>query len=103
MSFLVVFVLLLEEKMVATSLHHINYCLLFTDNIKYLGELHVWDVKNNVPIYKESNADSQSIKSTKSITNMIFNETRSILAICYVDNTVTLQSFGPQHSKLTVC
>lgn len=77
--------------------------MLFTNNIEYLGELHVWDVKNNVPISKECNADSQSIKSTKSITNMIFNETRSTLAICYVDNTVTLQSFGPQHSKLTVC
>ncbi|XP_060871087.1 transducin beta-like protein 3 [Metopolophium dirhodum] len=66
------------------------------------GGLHIWDVKNNVPIFKESNADSQSIKSTKSITNMIFNETRSTLAICYVDNTITLQSFGPQHSKLTL-
>lgn len=74
-----------------------------TNNIFNLGELHIWDVKNNVPIFKECNADGQSIKSTKSITNMIFNETRCILAICYVDNTITLQSFGPQRSKLTVC
>jgi len=62
----------------------------------------MWNIENNSSLCKQHN-DSQSKKSTKSITNIIYNKTRSILAICYVDNTVTLQSFGEQNTELTVC
>lgn len=50
----------------------------------------------------ENDVENQSKKS-KSITNLIYNETRSTLAICHDDNTVTLQSFGQKSSELTVC
>lgn len=70
--------------------------------MKNVGKLQIWDVQNNVPIYKECEADNQSQKSSKSITNLIYNETRSTIAICYADNTVILQSFGPHFSEKTV-
>lgn len=63
----------------------------------------MWDVQNNLPLFKKKNDDNQSVKSVKSITNLIYNETLSILAICYVDNTITLQSFGPHKFEKTVC
>jgi len=62
----------------------------------------MWNIENNSSLSKQHN-DSQSKKSTKSITNIIYNKTRLTLAICYVDNTVTLQSFGKQNTELTVC
>jgi hypothetical protein len=71
--------------------------------LKKIGKLQIWDVQNNIPIYKECDADNQSLKSTKSITNLIYNETRLTLAVCYTDNTVTLQSFGQHFSEQTVC
>lgn len=69
----------------------------------YIGDLHVWDIENNRPLYKEQNADNKATKSTKSIINIIFNVTRMTMAICYVDNTITLQSFGDKHFERTVC
>lgn len=78
------------------KLYHIN-------NLKHLGYLHVWNVEHNIPLAKEYNADSQTKKTTKSITNLIYNEARSTLAICYVDNTVALKSFGEQNSENMVC
>jgi len=69
----------------------------------YLGKLHFWDLQKNKSILKEDNIDNQFLKSTKSITNLIYNQTRSTLAVCYVDNVVTLLSFGQQKSELTVC
>lgn len=65
--------------------------------------MHVWDIENNRPLYKEHSADSKSLKSTKSITNLIFNVARMTIAICYVDNTITLQSFGERHFERMVC
>lgn len=50
----------------------------------------------------EDNALNPSNQS-KSITNLIYNQTRSSIAVCYVDNTVTLLSLSPQKSELTVC
>lgn len=63
----------------------------------------MWNVENNSPLCEESSTDNESKKSTKSITNIIYNKARLTLAICYVDNTVTLQSFGEQNTQLTVC
>lgn len=65
--------------------------------------MHVWDVQNNLPLLKKKNDDNQSVKSVKSITNLIYNEIQSTLAICYVDNTITLQSFGVHKFEKTVC
>lgn len=75
----------------------------YINNFKYIGNIHIWDVENNIPLCKEDNINNQLEKSNKSITNIIYNKIRSTLAICYVDNTVTLQSFGPQNSEQTVC
>lgn len=80
----------------------LTYKLNFTENFKFLGKLQIWTIENNTPIYLEQDVEGQSKKS-KSITNLIYNETRSTLAICYNDNTVLLQSFGQKSSELTVC
>lgn len=68
----------------------------------YAGDLHMWNVENNSPLCKDYNADNPS-KKCKSITNIIYNKARSTLAICYIDNTITLQSFREQNTELTVC
>ncbi|XP_050423894.1 transducin beta-like protein 3 [Adelges cooleyi] len=66
------------------------------------GNLHIWDIENNNPIFEEKSIVSDSDKSVKSILNVIYDEARSTLAICYANNSVVLQSFGPNHSEITL-
>lgn len=80
----------------------VNKKKCYSNGFKCLGNLHIWDVENNIPLYKEENK-SKSEKSTKSILNIIYNEARLTLAVCYVDNTITLHQLGPNETELTVC